>query len=53
MGDVENLEHAEHQRQHIVGVVRRGGDVQEKNQVNSHLGDGEHGKAERDTGRPE
>ena len=51
--DQEHDEHAERQRQHVVGVVRPGGDVQEEDQVNAHLGDGEDGKAEGDAGCPE
>jgi hypothetical protein len=39
--------------QHVVGVVRSGRDVQEKDQVNAHLGDSEHGKAEGNAGPPE
>jgi hypothetical protein len=35
---------AEGKRDHIVGIVRPGTDVQEKYQVNPHLRDGEHGK---------
>ena len=34
-------EHAEGERQDIVGAFRPGGDVQEEHQVNAHLGDGE------------
>ena len=41
------------ERQHVVGVVRSGGDVQEKHQVNAHLGDREHGEPEGDAGCPE
>jgi len=52
-GDQGYDEHAKRQRQHVVGVVRSGGDVQEEDQVNTHLRDGEHGEAERDAGRPE
>ena len=33
------------QRQHVVGVVRCGGDVQEEDQVHADLRDGEHGRA--------
>ena len=49
----EDDEHAKRERQHVVGVVRSGGDVQEEDQVNAHLGDGEHGKAEGNAGCPE
>ena len=51
--DQEHDEQAEGERQHVVGVVRSGRDVQEKDQVNAHLGDGEDGKAQGDAGRPE
>ena len=45
--DQEHDENAERQRQHVVGVVRPGRDVQEEHQMNAHLGDGEDGKPER------
>ena len=35
-------QHAERQRQHVIGIVRVGGDVQEEDEVDAHLGDGEH-----------
>jgi hypothetical protein len=34
-------------------VLSGSGDVEEKDQVNTHLSYGEHGEAERDAGRPE
>ena len=44
--DQDHREDAERQRQHIVGVVRPGRDVQEEDQVDAHLGDGEHDEAQ-------
>ena len=49
--DEEDDKHAEGQRQHVVGVVRAGGDVQEEHQMHAHLGDGEHDQGHRN-GRP-
>jgi hypothetical protein len=46
--DQRHDEQSKRQRQHVIGVVRPGGDVQKEHQVNSHLHDGEHGEAERD-----
>ena len=40
------IEHPKRQRQNVVGVVRPCRDVQEENQVHTHLGDRERGEAE-------
>ena len=45
--DQDDDEHTKRECQHVVGVVWSGSDVQEKDQVNAHLRDGEHGMAER------
>ena len=45
-------QHAEGQRQHVVGVVRRRGDVQEEHQVHAHLGDGQHDERDRNRRLP-
>ena len=49
----EHDQHAERQRQHVVGVVRPGGDVQEEDQVNAHLRDRQHDQRDRDAGLPD
>jgi hypothetical protein len=45
-------EHAKGQRQHVIGVVSSGSDVQEEDQVNANLRDGQDGKSERYAGSP-
>jgi hypothetical protein len=50
--DEHGDEDAEGKREHVVGVVRPGTDMQEEHQVNPHLGDGEHGKPGRHARRP-
>ena len=49
----EHDQHAEGQRQHVVGVVGPGGDVQEEHQVHAHLRDRQHHQRDRDAGLPD
>ena len=51
--DQEYDEHAKRECQHIVRTVRCAGDMQEEDQVNTHLGNGAYCQAERNTGRPD
>ena len=44
--------HAEGEREEIVGLVRRAGNVQEKHEVHAHLADRENGQQNRHGGRP-
>ena len=45
-------EHSKGQRQDVIGVVSSGGDMQEEDQVNADLRDGQDGKSERNAGGP-
>jgi hypothetical protein len=49
----EDDEQAKGERENVVGAVWPAGDMQEEDQVNAHLGDGEDRKAEAHTARPE
>src|SRR5271156_4356584 len=51
--DERDDEDAEGKRQHVVGIVRTGTDVQKEYQVNSHLRDGEYGQSGRYSRRPQ
>ena len=44
---------AEGQRQHVVGVVRPGGDVQEEDDVDADLGNGKRDQQDRDGRLPD
>ena len=44
---------SERQRKHVVGIVRRRGQVQEEHKMHADLGDGQHGKRDRDGRRPD
>src|SRR6267142_1832023 len=46
-------EQAEGEREDVVGAVRAAGDVEEKHQVNAHLGNGEDRETEAHAARPE
>ena len=44
---------AESQRQHVVGIVRRRGEMQEENQMHADLRDRQHDQRDRDGRRPD
>ena len=47
------MRHAKGEREYVVGAFRPAGDVQEKHQVNAHLGNGEDSEAEEYAAWPE
>src|SRR5258708_2423839 len=49
----EHDQDAEGQRQHVIGVVGPGGDMQEEHQVHAHLGDRQHHQRHRNAGLPD
>ena len=50
--DEADDEASEGEREEVVGLVRRAGDVQEKDEVHAHLADREHGQQNRNAGMP-